>query len=49
MGKKAVMRNCFMNPTEYAKADSENNPFLKQLFYSCVGETFRQFTHKHGI
>lgn len=43
------MRNCFMSPTEYAKADSETNPFLKQLCYSAGGEIFRNFTHKHGI
>lgn len=38
-----------MSPTEYAKADSENNPFLKQLCYSAGGETFSKFTHKHSI
>lgn len=43
------MRNWFMSPTEYVKADSENNPFLKQLFYSPGGETYSKFTHKHCI
>lgn len=42
------MTNCFMSPTEYAKADSENKPFLKQLFHSAGGE-IHKFTHKHGI
>lgn len=46
---KAVMRNCFMSLSEYAKVDSENNLSLKQLFYTAGGETFSKFTHKHGI
>lgn len=47
-GRKAAVKNSFMCLTKNSKADSEINPFLKQLFFSILQSRFL-FCWRRGI